>query len=276
MARTLAAARVVRSELAFMAAAEITGAARRLEAGEYLFAAREPLWRVLLAIRDGRVLKRTVTIAEGLTARAAVDILARTPALAGEASVPPEGSILPQTYEVRRGQARADVLAQMIAAHAHLLDALWQTREANLPYKSPQEAVILASIVEKETAKPDERPQVARVYLNRLARGMRLESDPTVIYGLTGGAPLGHGLRVSELAAATGYNTYRSAGLPPTPICNPGRASLEAALHPSAGDDLYFVADGTGGHVFSATLVEHLKNVARWRRIEAAAKSGAS
>ena len=141
---------------------------------------------------------------------------------------------------------------------------------SGLPYANPEQAVTLASIVEKETAKPSERPRIAAIFVHRLEKGMRLESDPTTIYGLTGGVPLGHGLRVSELASDTPYNTYKVAGLPPTPIGNPGRASLEAALHPAPGDDLYFVADGTSGHVFASTYEDHLRNVAKWRAIESA------
>jgi UPF0755 protein len=158
----------------------------------------------------------------------------------------------------------------MRTAREALLARLWSERAPGLPYADPEQAVTLASIVEKETAKPAERPRIAAIFVHRLEKGMRLESDPTTIYGLTGGAPLGHGLRVSELASATPYNTYKVAGLPPTPIGNPGRASLEAALHPAPGDDLYFVADGTGGHVFSDNYADHLRNVAKWRAIESA------
>ncbi len=175
------------------------------------------------------------------------------------------------------GETRAHVVARMRAARDALLASLWAGRAAGLPYRSPEEAVILASIVEKETALPSERPHIAAIFLNRLAKGMRLESDPTVAYGLTGGQPLGHGLRVSELQRSTPFNTYLVAGLPPTPIANPGRAALEAALDPAESQDLYFVADGSGGHVFSSTLAAHLKNVAHWRGVELAhAASGAS
>jgi UPF0755 protein len=158
----------------------------------------------------------------------------------------------------------------MRAAHDRLVDQLWATRAPGLPYGSSDEAVTLASIVERETALEAERPRVARVFLNRLKAGMPLASDPTVVYGLTGGEPLGHGLRASELSHATPYNTYVRAGLPPTPISNPGRAALTAALQPASGADLYFVADGSGGHAFSATLAQHLKNVAHWRAVERA------
>jgi UPF0755 protein len=160
------------------------------------------------------------------------------------------------------------VLRRMIEAHDRLMATLWEDRDQDLPYRSPKEAETLASVVERETALETERPHIAAVFLNRLKRGMPLASDPTVVYGLTGGAPLGHGLRKSELAARTPYNTYLVAGLPPTPIANPGRAALIAALHPAESDDLYFVADGTGGHVFSDNFQTHLKNVAHWRGVE--------
>ena len=187
--------------------------------------------------------------------------------------IAPEGALLPDTYDVKRGETRAAVIGRMRAARDALLARLWAARAPGLPYADPEQAVTLASIVEKETAKPSERPRIAAIFVHRLEKGMRLESDPTTIYGLTGGAALGHGLRVSELASATPYNTYKITGLPPTPIGNPGRASLEAALHPAPGDDLYFVADGTGGHVFSDTYADHLRNVAKWRAIELARAS---
>jgi UPF0755 protein len=270
IARQLADAGVVRSQLAFIVAAEATGAAHDLKAGEYSFPSRAPLIAVLNAIRDGKVVRRFVTIPEGLTSAEAMAILERAPDLTGAAPTPPEGSLLPETYQVGFGESRAHVIARMRAARDQLLDQLWADRPAGLPYRSPEEAVILASVVEKETALANERPHVAAVFINRLAKGMRLGSDPTVVYGLTGGVPLGHGLRVSELQSRTPFNTYLVQGLPPTPIANPGRASLEAALDPTPSQDLYFVADGTGGHVFSATLEAHLKNVAHWRSIEQA------
>jgi UPF0755 protein len=184
-------------------------------------------------------------------------------------AAPAEGAVLPETYEVRRGDDRSAVLRRMIEARDKELAVLWAHRSPGLPYRSPEDAVTLASIVEKETAKPDERPRIAAIFINRLRAGMRLESDPTTVYGLTGGRPLGHGLRVSELQSQTPYNTYVIPGLPPTPIANPGRASLAAALDPLSTNELYFVADGAGGHVFSSTLAEHQQNVAKWRAIEA-------
>jgi UPF0755 protein len=272
--RDLAAAGVVRSRTGFILAALLTGAAHRLKAGEYRFAARESLADVISAIARGEVVRHFVTIPEGLTSRDAVAILLRADYLAGPAPVPPEGSLLPETYEVRRGETRSSVLRRMTAARDRLLDQLWAARTPGLPFASKEQAVILASVVEKETALAAERPKVAAVFINRLRKGMRLASDPTVIYGLSGGAPLGHGLRVSELAAHNPYNTYLVAGLPPTPIDNPGRASLAAALSPAPTADLYFVADGTGGHAFADTFEAHRRNVARWRAIEQARHAG--
>ncbi|MEO8926783.1 MAG: endolytic transglycosylase MltG [Caulobacteraceae bacterium] len=268
IAGSLKHAHVIGSATVFVVAAKLTGAARLLKAGEYEFPSATPMSKVLIALRDGRVVRRFVTVPEGVTSQAVVDILRRTDALTGDVATPPEGAILPETYEIRRGETRGEVLRQMMDARDALLAGLWRARARGLPYRSPAEAVILASVVEKETAKADERPRIAAVFINRLKKGMRLESDPTVIYGLTGGTPLGHGLRVSELASASPYNTYSVAGLPPTPIGNPGRAALAAALDPASTDDLYFVADGTGGHVFSDDYQIHLRNVARWRAIE--------
>jgi UPF0755 protein len=268
VARQLAEAGVIRWPLVFIVAAEATGSAHRLKAGDYVFRSRASLFAVLIEILQGRTVRHWVTIPEGFTSADAVAVLAHSPDLTGEVEAPPEGSLLPETYQTGFGETRAHMLGRMRAARDALLARLWAARPAGLPYRSPEEAVILASIVEKETALPDERPHIAAVFINRLEKGMRLGSDPTVVYGLTGGAPLGHGLRVSELARKTPYNTYIIAGLPPTPIANPGRAALEAALDPAQSQDIYFVADGTGGHVFSATLAQHLKNVARWRAVE--------
>jgi UPF0755 protein len=259
---------VVRSASLFMAAAQVTGEARQLKAGEYAFASRASLQQVLSMIRDGRIVHHYITIPEGLTSEQAIAILMGSDVLSGSAPVPPEGSILPETYEVARGADRAAVLRRMMGAHDRLMAELWPKRRSGLPFKTPEEALTLASIVEKETGRPDERPKVAAVFVNRLEKGVRLESDPTIVYGLTGGRPLGHGIRQSELTSDTPYNTYVIAGLPPTPICNPGRASIAAVLDPPLTDDLYFVADGTGGHAFASTLEAHHKNVERWRQIE--------
>jgi UPF0755 protein len=266
---------VVRSSLACSSAAELTGSAHRLKAGDYSFASGASLLSVLIEIRRGRTVRHWVTIPEGFTSADAAQVLAHSHDLTGPVETPPEGSLLPETYQTGSLETRAHMLGRMREARDALLARLWAARPAGLPYRSPEEAVILASIVEKETALPDERPHIAAVFINRLEKGMPLGSDPTVVYGLTGGVPLGHGLRVSELAKRTPYNTYLTSGLPPTPIANPGRAALEAALDPTPSQDLYFVANGTGGHVFSATLAEHLKNVAHWRAVEHQVRGGA-
>jgi UPF0755 protein len=269
---------VVRSASVFVAAAQISGTARRLKAGEYDFKAHASIADVLGDIRQGRIVRHFVTVPEGRTSQQAVDILMANPVLTGSVAAPPEGALLPETYEVQRGEDRAAVMQRMINARDKLLAQLWPKRRPGLPFKTVDEAMTMASIVEKETSVAAERPHVAAVYINRLRKGMRLEADPTIVYGLTRGVPLGHGIRQSELYTVTPYNTYLVSGLPPTPICNPGRAAIAATLDPIASDDLFFVATGNGGHVFSSTYEQHAKNVAQWRGVEhqrAAALAGA-
>jgi len=212
-----------------------------------------------------------VTLAEGVTSWQVVDALKRAEFLTGEiAEVPPEGTLAPDSYEVARGADRAALLAEMAARQSAALAELWAARVEGLPYDTPEEALIMASIIEKETGIADELAQVASVFINRLQQGMRLQTDPTVIYGITKGeGVLGRGLRQSELRRETPWNTYVIDGLPPTPIANPGREAIEAALNPDQTDYLFFVADGTGGHAFAETLDEHNENVTRWREIEA-------
>lgn len=265
IATALERAGAVRSATIFIAAAQVTGAARDLKAGEYEFASKASMSRVLGDIRAGRIVRHQVTIPEGMTSEMAIEILNREEALTGVAPTPPEGALLPETYDYERGEDRAAVLQRMMDARDSLLATLWAKRKPGLPISTPDEAVILASIVEKETGVARERPQVASVFINRLVKGMRLESDPTIIYGITKGRPLGRRILLSELQAPTPYNTYAISGLPPTPIANPGRASLAAVLDPPDTDYLFFVADGTGGHAFAATYAEHERNVARWR-----------
>ncbi len=269
----------IASTPAFIVAAELTGAARRLKSGEYLIPSRASLGAVLKRIRTGEIVHHRVTIAEGLTSQQALDILKASDVLTGDAPTPTEGAILPETYDVVRGDGRSAVLQRMMDDRDRLLASLWAKRQPGLPYASPQEAVALASIIEKETAVPAERPRVAAVYVNRLRANMNLDADPTLIYGITRGYPLGRGLTKSELAADTPYNTYLHSGLPPTPIANPGRASLAAVLDPPHTQELFFVADGTGGHAFARTQAEQDANVAKWRAIEkarAAAKAVAT
>lgn len=212
-----------------------------------------------------------VTLAEGATSWQVVEALKQAEFLSGEIKeTPAEGMLSPDSYAVARGSERAAILAEMQARQERILADLWAARADGLPYETPEEALVMASIVEKETGVPEERRQVASVFVNRLVQGMKLQTDPAVIYGVTKGqGALGRGLRQSELRAETPYNTYVIDGLPPTPIANPGRASIEAALNPDDTEYLFFVADGTGGHAFAETLEEHNKNVAKWRAIEA-------
>lgn len=211
-----------------------------------------------------------ITVAEGVTSWQVVEGLKQAGFMAGTvAKLPAEGSLAPDTYDVQKGADRAALLAEMEKRQAVALASAWEKRAADLPYQSPEEALIMASIVEKETAVPDERRLVASVFVNRMRRGMRLETDPTVIYGITKGeGVLDRGIRGSELRRRTPYNTYQIDGLPPTPIANPGKAAIEAALNPESTDYVFFVADGSGGHAFARTLDEHNQNVKRWREIE--------
>jgi UPF0755 protein len=222
------------------------------------------------AVADEADLRFRITVAEGATSWQVIEGLKAAPFLAGEApEVPPEGALAPDSYAVDRGDDRAQLVETMRENQAALLAELWAGRRDGLPYQTPEEALIMASIIEKETGVPEERGRVASVFVNRLRQGMRLQTDPTVIYGITlGQGVLGRGLRQSELRRATPYNTYVIDGLPPTPIANPGRASIAAALNPDDTDFIFFVADGTGGHAFAVTLEEHNRNVEAWRAIE--------
>jgi UPF0755 protein len=261
---------VIADAFLFQLGARLFGRDRRLQAGEYGFAPGASPLEVLDLLESGRVYARRLTVQEGLTVAEVWELLRAAPFLDGELpDPPPEGSLLPETYHYVRGDGRAAVAERMRTAMARTLEELWAARDPDLPLASPEEAVILASIVEKETGVAAERGRVAGVFVNRLRRGMRLQSDPTVIYAVTEGrGPLGRALTRADLDRDHPYNTYRSAGLPPGPIANPGRDSLAAALSPEAVEYLYFVADGTGGHAFARTLEQHNRNVRNWRRIQ--------
>lgn len=269
IARALKAAGVITDDDVFMVGARLTGRAHLLKAGDYAIASGASMKDIADQIADGRVLVYKVTVAEGLTSKMAVDIIGDNPALTGDKpAVPQEGSLLPETYLFQRGATRAEILAKMEKAQQDLIDTLWQTRAKGLPFRTKREAVIMASVVEKETALPEERRHIASVFINRLRTGMKLQSDPTIIYGITKGYPLGRGIRESEIHANTPYNTYVVTGLPAGPICNPGRDALAAVLNPADTKDLYFVANGSGGHAFAATIDDQVRNVRRWRKIE--------
>jgi UPF0755 protein len=248
------------------------GDATSLKAGEFQFPQAVTVRQVLDIVTSGRGVLVKITIPEGLTSQQIVERLKAEPGLSGDITeMPPEGSLLPDTYKYSRGTARQEIIDRMRAEHAKLLAAQWATRDPTLPVNTPEEALALASIVEKETGRAEERPRVAAVFVNRLRKGMRLQSDPTIVYGIVGGqGPLGRPLTRADIDGKTPYNTYQIDGLPPGPICNPGRASLAAVLNPPSTQDLYFVADGTGGHVFTSTLKDHNAAVQNWRKIERA------
>jgi UPF0755 protein len=241
-----------------------------LKAGEYEFKKNASMADVLAILTQGRAILSKLTIPEGLTSLQIVERLRGEPELTGEITeIPPEGSLLPDTYRFSKGIDRQELLERMQVEMQRFLAAAWEKRQPDLPIKTPEEAVIFASIVEKETGRADERGRVAAVFMNRLKKGMRLQSDPTVIYGIAGGqGPLGRSITRADLDTKTSHNTYQIGGLPPTPICNPGRSAIEASLAPPSTNDLYFVADGTGGHTFSDTLKEHNAAVTNWRKVE--------
>ncbi|MBV9884062.1 MAG: endolytic transglycosylase MltG [Sphingomonadaceae bacterium] len=254
----------------FRAFARLFGAHAPVQSGEFLLPAGSSPEAILYQLQFGRPVQRMVTIPEGMPSVLVQERLMAIPFLTGAVDVPPEGSVLPDTYSYRRGETRAAVLGRMQNAMRATLARLWPRRTPATAVVSPEAAVILASIVEKETGKASERRLIAGVYGNRLRRGMPLQADPTVIYPVTHGRPLGRRILESELQANNGYNTYRSPGLPIGPIANPGRASIAAVLDPAPTNALYFVADGTGGHVFADTLQQHQANVARWYAIRRA------
>ena len=243
-----------------------------LKPGEYQFPAKATMASVLQMLAAGKVITYKVTVPEGWTAAMALARLNSNEVLSGEPvtdAVAAEGTILADTFVFRRGKSRKDLLAEMQVAQSKLAAQLWEKRAADTVLKTKEEMVILASIVEKETAKPEERPRVAAVFLNRLKKGMRLQSDPTIIYGLVGGVgKLDRPLTRADIDGATPYNTYQIDGLPPSPIANPGRAAMEAVIAPATTEDIFFVADGSGGHAFAATLEEHNANVRKWREFQ--------
>jgi len=261
---------VIEDKWVFVGAAVGTRSSGRLKAGEYRFAKGASTRDVLDTLVSGDVIEYNVTIPEGLTSDQIVERLSQIPELSGTVrQIPREGSLLPETYKITRGTSREDILRRMARSQQAILQQIWEKRDPNLPLKSPEELVILASIVEKETGVAQERPEVAGVFINRLNKKMRLQSDPTIIYGLVRGkGRLDRPLTRADITSPTPFNTYTIAGLPPGPIGNPGRASLEAVANPAQTNALYFVADGTGGHAFAETLAQHNRNVARWRQIE--------
>lgn len=244
-----------------------------LKAGEYEIKAKASMKEIMDLLKSGKSILYSIAFPEGFSVKQMFKRLAEDPVLEGElpAELPAEGALRPDTYKFSRGTKRDEIIRQMIAAQEKLVDQVWEKRAPDLPLKSKLELVTLASIVEKETGKPDERAHVASVFYNRLQKGMRLQSDPTIVYGLFGGdgKPADRPIFQSDLKKETPYNTYVVKGLPPGPIANPGREALEAVANPWRTADLYFVADGTGGHVFAATLEEHNANVKKWRKIEA-------
>jgi UPF0755 protein len=279
LARMLEREGVIDNAWIFLAGVAVNNARGQLKAGEYLFPEHASMRDVLALLLEGRSIFHQVTVPEGWTSHRIVARLRANDTLVGEIeSVPPEGSLLPETYRFTRGTTRQQMINRMQRAQQRVLQEIWERRIDGLPIESPEELVILASIVEKETGRADERPRIAGVFMNRLQRGMRLQSDPTILYGLYGGQAFDRPRTITraELDAPNEYSTYQIHGLPPTPIANPGRAAMEAVANPSRTDELYFVADGTGGHTFARTLEQHNRNVARWREIERARRERAA
>ncbi len=270
IADQLERASVIDSALWFNVLTLLDGNRGALKRGEYAFKAGMSMNDIENELVAHRVVRYKLTIPEGLTSDQIVQRLREDPVLIGDIKEPPrEGSLMPDTYYFERGDTRLSILARMAKMETKAIEEVWKGRATDLPIKSPGEMVTLASIVEKETGKADERPRVAGVFINRLEKHMRLESDPTIVYGLAlGKGTLGRSITKADLNQSTPYNTYIIDGLPPGPICNPGKAALEAVANPARSKDLYFVADGTGGHVFAETFDQHQRNVAHWRQIE--------
>lgn len=241
-----------------------------LKSGEYLFKPGVSIRDVIAILSEGKSVLYKVTIPEGLTSQQIVERLKSEENLTGDVTqIPAEGSLMPETYSIEKGMSRQELLDRMQAKQKQVLDAAWERRREGLPLQSPEQAVVLASIIEKETGRADERERIAGVFSNRLTKGMPLQSDPTILYGIYGGGvQWGKPILQTEKDAKNAHNTYQIKGLPPTPICNPGRPALEAALNPSQHGDVFFVADGTGGHIFSATLKDHNAAVSNWRKVE--------
>lgn len=259
---------VVADSRAFAVASLLTRGEGRVRAAEFVFPAGASLRDVLDILRNARPVQRRLTIPEGLTARQITALFEQAEGLIGEMPAISEGALLPDTYVYQYGEARAPIVRRAEAAMQAALEEAWRERAPDLPLSSPREALVLASIVEEETGMPEERARVAAVYVNRLRRGMPLQSDPTVAYAASDGAGLDRPLTRADLERDTPFNTYRNRGLPPAPIASPGREALRAATRPAQTDELFFVADGSGGHAFARTLEEHNRNVARWREIE--------
>lgn len=274
ISRLLAQKKVINDEILFESAVRVTNAGSELQAGEYSFPAQVSQQDVLRILTSGKVILHSITLPEGLTTIEALALLNTNIFLSGNQlrrdNIPfGEGILLPETYNFPRGYDRRQLFDRMTAAHKRALARLWENRGKNLPITTPEEAIILASIVEKETGLASERRHIAGVFTNRLRKGMKLQSDPTVIYAVTQGTgPLRRDITKTDLATKSPYNTYYIKGLPPGPICNPGIDSIRAVLHPLPTKDVFFVADGTGGHVFAETLKQHNANVREWRRIE--------
>ena len=269
-ARALETAGAIRSASRFRLLARVFGSGEPIKAGEYRIPAHTSPADILKMLQGGKVLQRLVVVPEGYPSVLVHDALMKADGLTGDVPVPAEGSVLPDSYAFQRGDTRASVVARMQTAMRDYLAAAWAKRKPGIAVTTPEQAIILASIVEKETGKPAERRTVAAVYGNRLRQGMPLQADPTVIYPITKGKPLGRRILQSEIQAVNDYNTYTMVGLPKHPITNPGRDSIAAVLHPASTKALYMVADGTGGHAFADTLDAHNRNVAKWFAIRRA------
>ena len=267
VAEKLEAEGLISSASGFVLQARVFGSDAPIQAGEFLLTPGMSQSDILAAFQSGDVIRRFVTIPEGMPSILVWERLMAEPLLTGDIPVPPEGSILPDTYAFERGQSRAQLVAQMQAAMDRALAEEWANRSPRIAVDTMRDALILAAIVEKETGKPEERRMVAGLYSNRVRTGMKLQADPTIIYPITKGKPLGRRIRQSEIAAVNGYNTYTRTGLPEGPITNPGRESIAAVMNPEETAALFMVADGTGGHWFASTLAEHNANVAKWYAI---------